>query len=81
MAGDPASAVLLLGLGVEALSMAASSIPPVKRALRTFSLQQAGLLAAQALAAEDPAEVHQLLSAAFEGAGLRGSSTGTDANY
>jgi len=77
MAGDPASAVLLLGLGINALSMAASSIPAVKRALRTFSIQQARLLAAQALAAEDPAEVHQLLSEAFSSAGLQGASTGT----
>ena len=31
MAGNPAAAVLLMGLGIDLLSMAATSIPPVKR--------------------------------------------------
>jgi len=75
MAGNPAAAVLLIGLGVDVLSMAAPSIPPVKRALRSFSLQQAQGIAAQALAAEDPSEVHRLLESALEEAGLTGSST------
>jgi len=81
MAGDPASAVLLMGLGIDALSMAASSIPPVKRAIRAFARQRAQLLAADALAAEDPSEVHQLLDAAFEDAGLRGAATETVATH
>ncbi|MGH2500721.1 MAG: putative PEP-binding protein, partial [Candidatus Limnocylindria bacterium] len=34
LAGDPAAAVLLAGLGVRELSMAASRIPAVKAALR-----------------------------------------------
>jgi phosphotransferase system, enzyme I, PtsP len=74
MAGDPAAAVLLTGLGVETLSMAAASIPAVKRALRTFSHQRAQAMAAAALAAEDPAEVRRMLDAAFEEAGLKGSA-------
>ena len=75
MAGDPTSAVLLMGLGVETLSMAASCIPPVKRALRTFSLERARRLAAEALAAEDVSEVHHLIDAAFEESGLGGASS------
>ena len=75
MAGNPAAAIVLMGLGVDALSMAAASIPPVKLALRTFSRQQAQSLAARALAAEDPSEVHKLLDLAFEDAGLQGAST------
>lgn len=70
MAGDPASAVLLLGIGIDALSMASPSIPRVKRALRTFTRQRAQELAAEAIDAEDPADVHRLLNAAFEQAGL-----------
>ena len=61
MAGNPAAAVLLMGLGIDLLSMAATSIPPVKRALRAISLQQAQDMAARALAADDPSEVHRLL--------------------
>lgn len=70
MAGDPASAVLLMGLGIKSLSMAASCIAPVKRALRTFTRQQAQRLAAEAIDADDPSDVHRLLSAAFDAAGL-----------
>ena len=34
MAGDPAMTVVLLGLGLDELSMAASSIPQVKKIIR-----------------------------------------------
>lgn len=70
MAGNPAAAVLLMGMGVKTLSMAATNIPGVKRALRTFTLQHAQRLAAGALQAEDPADVHRLLGAAFDDAWL-----------
>ena len=70
MAGDPASAVLLVGMGINALSMASASIPSVKRALRTFTQEQAQRLAAEAIAAEDPSAVHRLLRLAFADAGL-----------
>jgi phosphotransferase system, enzyme I, PtsP len=76
MAGDPASAVLLMGMGIDALSMAPSCIPLVKRALRRFTRQRAQLLVAEAISAEDPSEVHHLLNAAFEDAGLRGAAQG-----
>jgi signal transduction protein with GAF and PtsI domain len=36
MAGDPASALLLLGLGVDSLSMIPSSLPRVKWTIRSF---------------------------------------------
>ncbi len=71
MAGDPASAVLLLGMGIGALSMASPSIPRVKQALRTFTRERAQELLAAAIDAEGPAEVHRLLDAAFEQAGLK----------
>jgi phosphotransferase system enzyme I (PtsP) len=72
MAGDPASAVLLVGMGINALSMASASIPSVKRALRTFTQEQTQRLAAEAIAAEDPSAVHRLLRLAFADAGLSG---------
>jgi phosphoenolpyruvate-protein kinase (PTS system EI component) len=37
MAGDPAAALALVGLGVRQLSMAASSLPSVRRAVRAVS--------------------------------------------
>lgn len=41
MAGDPAAAVLLLGLGLDEYSMSASSIPEVKRIIRSTSIREA----------------------------------------
>jgi phosphotransferase system enzyme I (PtsP) len=70
MAGDPASAILLLGLGVDSLSMASPSIPRVKRALCGFTRQRAQELVAKAIALEDPQQIHLLLNTAIEEAGL-----------
>jgi len=53
MAGDPASAVLLSGLGVTELSMSPSLIPEVKAALRSVRLQDAKRVAEAALHASD----------------------------
>jgi phosphotransferase system enzyme I (PtsI) len=49
MAGDPASTVLLLGLGLDELSMAAPAIPHVKRIIRGVSLKDCRALAEKAL--------------------------------
>jgi phosphoenolpyruvate-protein kinase (PTS system EI component) len=51
MAGDPACAVLLAGLGVSELSMAPVLIPKVKAALRRVSLQDARAAAELAIQA------------------------------
>ena len=52
LAGDPAAAVLLVGLGVTELSMAPGLIAAVKQALRSVSLEQARAAATTALDAE-----------------------------
>ncbi|MGH2968984.1 MAG: putative PEP-binding protein, partial [Solirubrobacteraceae bacterium] len=49
LAGDPEAAVLLAGLGVRELSMAASRIPAVKAALRESDLETAAAAARRAL--------------------------------
>ena len=51
LAGDPHAAVLLAGLGVRELSMAASRIPAVKAALAEVDSSAAADAARQALAA------------------------------
>lgn len=51
MAGDPAAAVLLAGLGVSELSMAPRLIPEVKRALRGLDRERAEAAAERALRA------------------------------
>ena len=53
LAGDPAAAVLLAGLGVTELSMAPALVPEVKHALREVDLAQAQAAAQAALAAPD----------------------------
>ena len=53
LAGDPAAAVLLAGLGVTELSMAAGLVPEVKAALREVTLRGARAAALAALETDD----------------------------
>jgi multiphosphoryl transfer protein len=53
LAGDPAAAVLLAGLGVAELSMAPSRIPEVKATLRGLALTDAQAIARRALDCDD----------------------------
>jgi len=57
MAGDPALAPLLLGLGVDELSTAPSLVPPVKFLIRRLRLSEARDLAGFALECESAAEI------------------------
>jgi multiphosphoryl transfer protein len=56
LAGDPAAAVLLAGLGVRELSMAPPLIPEVKQALRSITIADAASAASRALDAADAAQ-------------------------
>jgi phosphotransferase system enzyme I (PtsI) len=49
MAGDPRTAVLLLGMGVDELSMSSYDLPRVKAAIRSVRLTDARALAAEAV--------------------------------
>jgi phosphocarrier protein FPr len=62
LAGDPAAAVLLAGLGVDELSMAASRIPEVKEALRGVEIADARAAAAAAQQRDDAAAVRELVA-------------------
>jgi phosphocarrier protein FPr len=64
LAGDPAAAVLLAGLGVTELSMAPALIPEAKAALRAVDLPAARAAAEAALEAED-ADAARALAAAL----------------
>jgi signal transduction protein with GAF and PtsI domain len=57
MAGDPASALALVGLGVRSLSMSAPSLAAVRRALRGVSLADLEREATAALDAPSAGEV------------------------
>jgi phosphoenolpyruvate-protein phosphotransferase len=57
MAGDPTAALALVGLGIRSLSMAANSLPAVRRAIRANSMADLEAAAADGLAASSAAEV------------------------
>ncbi|HEX2105281.1 MAG TPA: phosphoenolpyruvate--protein phosphotransferase [Solirubrobacteraceae bacterium] len=71
LAGDPASAVLLAGLGVDELSMAPPRIPDVKAALRTVDAADAARVAREALAADDAHAAKQLAGGLLGGPSAR----------
>jgi len=60
MAGDPLMTHLLLGLGIDELSMAPSALPAVKDMIRSVTLAQAKRLAETALREETAADVLKL---------------------
>ncbi len=62
MAADPASAVLLVGMGLRTLSMSASAIPAIKRVLKSISLEEAQAIAHQALSLRTSTQVSALLN-------------------
>jgi phosphotransferase system enzyme I (PtsI) len=58
MAGDPVFMPLLLGLGVDELSMSPPSLPAVKYFVRAMKMSDARELAAEALEMDDPKEIY-----------------------
>jgi phosphotransferase system enzyme I (PtsP) len=72
LAADPAAALLLVGLGVDNLSMSHSSINKVKWALRSFSFEHARDMARDALAMTGPASVRKMINEELERSGLGG---------
>jgi phosphotransferase system enzyme I (PtsI) len=58
-ASDPLLALVLVGLGVQSLSMAPSALPAVRTALRNHTDAQCAEMAERALRAEDPAEARR----------------------
>jgi phosphotransferase system enzyme I (PtsI) len=65
MAGDPIYVPLLLGLGVDELSMTPTLLPSVKFLIRAMKLSDAKQLAKQALAQTDPKKTYALIEAFY----------------
>ena len=72
MASDPVTALLLMAMGYDALSMSARALLRVKWAIRNYSLKQAQQLLKEILKIDDPIEVRVHLEIAMEEAGLGG---------
>jgi phosphoenolpyruvate-protein phosphotransferase len=62
LAGQPEATAILVGLGVNELSMSPGAIPAIKHAIRNLDYHDARALAAQALAQPDAASVHRLVT-------------------
>ena len=70
MAGDPVAVVLLLGLGIEILSMSANQIPKVKWVIRNFSKADAKDILTQVLAMDYTQDIRAYVEQALIKAGL-----------
>jgi phosphotransferase system enzyme I (PtsP) len=64
MAADPLNALLLIGMGISEFSLSAPSIPIVKQAIRTHSLESCRKLARGVLACRSGADVRLKLAGA-----------------
>ena len=65
MAGDPLAAILLLGLGVETLSVSPGLIPELKEAVRSIAIARAREIAGRCLTLESGAAVRACLDETF----------------
>jgi phosphotransferase system enzyme I (PtsP) len=72
LAGDPLGALLMLGLGVDALSMAPGSMLRVKQVIRRFSAGLARELWKRSLQEDSARGVRAILTQALENMGLGG---------
>lgn len=70
MAGNPVAAPLLLGLGVDSLSMSAGSLLRVKRTIRTLKRKDAEIWLENALQMDNASDVSGYMRAILEEAGL-----------
>jgi len=72
MAGDPLGMLLLLGLGIESLSMSVGSISRIKQVIRHFSTVEAAALVEQAIELSDPEDIKEMLIEAINDKDLGG---------
>lgn len=72
MAGDPAAAILLLGMGVDNLSMTAADLARIKQVIRSFNKTRATQVLNRVLQLDDARDIRPLLTDALDGAGLSG---------
>ena len=72
MADDPAAVILLVGMGVDSLSMASAALPRIKWVVRSFRSDAAMDLLAQSMAQTDAAQIRRLLTQALVDNGLGG---------
>jgi phosphotransferase system enzyme I (PtsP) len=72
MAGDPAAAILLVGMGIDSLSMSVSSLPKVKWVIRNMTRERAHEILSEVLLMEDAQAIRQHLNGILEESGMGG---------
>ncbi|MGB0712019.1 MAG: phosphoenolpyruvate--protein phosphotransferase [Gammaproteobacteria bacterium] len=72
MADDPAAVLVLLGLGMDSLSMSTGSLSRVKWVVRSFDSREARRWVDRALEEDDAVEIREMLTGAIVDAGLGG---------
>ncbi|AKH20501.1 phosphoenolpyruvate--protein phosphotransferase [Sedimenticola thiotaurini] len=72
LAGNPLAAVLLLGMGVDSLSMSAGSLLKIKWVIRSYSRARAKSLLQAALRMTDARQVRELMEKSLDEMGLGG---------
>jgi len=70
MAGDPAAALLLLGMGLETLSMSVVALPRIKWIIRQFSYKKAQQIVAEVENFEEARDIRAYLNKELDKAGL-----------
>jgi phosphotransferase system enzyme I (PtsI) len=61
LAGDPHAALILLGLGLDEFSMSASSVPQIKKIIRSVNKKDAEIIAEKALKLSTEEEVKAMV--------------------
>lgn len=61
MAGDPIATILLVGMGIDELSVVPSVLPEVKKIIRSVSYKEASKISRRALSMKTPEEVFEYL--------------------
>ncbi len=72
MAGDPAAVVLLIGMGVDILSMSPAGLPRIKGVIRGISRKRSEKLLRRALKMENADSIRTLVNGELEKMGLGG---------
>ena len=72
MAGDPAAAILLVGMGYDSLSMSVANLPRIKWVIRNFTTSRARRLLSEAVEFEQASQIRDFLNHNLEISGLGG---------
>lgn len=67
MAGDVSATAILLGMGLDEFSMSASSIPMVKKIIRSITYDEAKQIAEKALSMDNPEDIRNMVASWNEG--------------